>query len=205
MSFLIVGAGIGVAAGAAKAISGGVKKKRAKEDAAEARKQMEAEKEKYAAMDTTNLYANMENTMEDLTVNQEEAQFMKQQQQQNQANIMANMKASAGSSGIAGLAQTLANQGSLDAQKSAISIGKQEAANQKAERAEASRLQGLEIEGEYGQRQDELDKISTFMGMAGADVASAEARKSAADEQMWSGISGAVGSVGGGITDKLGM
>ena len=45
MSFLIVGA-IGVAAGAAKAISGGVKKKRAKEDAAEARKQMEAEKEK---------------------------------------------------------------------------------------------------------------------------------------------------------------
>ena len=204
MSFLIVGA-IGVAAGAAKAISGGVKKKRAKEDAAEARKQMEAEKEKYAAMDTTNLYANMENTMEDLTVNQEEAQFMKQQQQQNQANIMANMKASAGSSGIAGLAQTLANQGSLDAQKSAISIGKQEAANQKAERAEASRLQGLEIKGEYGQRQDELDKISTFMGMAGADVASAEARKSAADEQMWSGISGAVGSASGGITNKLGM
>lgn len=204
MSFLIVGA-IGVAAGAAKAISGGVKKKRAKEDAAEARKQMEAEKEKYAAMDTTNLYANMENTMEDLTVNQEEAQFMKQQQQQNQANIMANMKASAGSSGIAGLAQTLANQGSLDAQESAISIGKQEAANQKAERAEASRLQGLEIKGEYGQRQDELDKISTFMGMAGADVASAEARKAAADEQMWSGISGAVGSASGGITDKLGM
>lgn len=204
MSFLIVGA-IGVAAGAAKAISGGVKKKRAKEDAAEARKQMEAEKEKYAAMDTTNLYANMENTMEDLTVNQEQAQFMKQQQQQNQANIMANMKASAGSSGIAGLAQTLANQGSLDAQKSAIDIGKQEAANQKAERTEAGRLQGLEIQGEYGQRQDELDKISTFMGMAGADVASAEARKSAADEQMWSGISGAVGSVSGGITDKLGM
>ena len=166
---------------------------------------MEAEKEKYAAMDTTNLYANMENTMEDLTVNQEEAQFMKQQQQQNQANIMANMKASAGSSGIAGLAQALANQGSLDAQKSAISIGKQEAANQKAERAEASRLQDLEIGGEYGQRQDELDKISTFMGMAGADVASAEARKTAADEQMWSGISGAVGSASGGITNKLGM
>ena len=204
MSFLIVGA-IGVAAGAAKAISGGVKKKRAKEDAAEARKQMEAEKEKYAAMDTTNLYANMENTMEDLTVNQEEAQFMKQQQQQNQANIMANMKASAGSSGIAGLAQALANQGSLDAQKSAISIGEQEAANQKAERAEAGRLQDLEIQGEYGQRQDELDKISTFMGMAGADVASAEARKSAADKQMWDGISGAVGSASGGITNKLGM
>lgn len=204
MSFLIVGA-IGVAAGAAEAISGGVKKKRAKEDAAEARKQMEAEKEKYAAMDTTNLYANMENTMEDLTVNQEEAQFMKQQQQQNQANIMANMKASAGSSGIAGLAQALANQGSLDAQKAAVSIGKQEAANQKAERAEASRLQGLDIKGQYGQRQDELDKISTFMGMASADVASAEARKAAADEQMWSGISGAVGSASGGITNKLGM
>ena len=159
-------------------------KKRAKEEAAAARAEMEAQKEKYAAMDTSNLYANMENTMEDLTVNQGEAQFLKQQQQQNQANIMANMKASAGASGVAGLAQAMAQQGSLDAQKAAVSIGKQEQANQQAEREEASRLQGLEVEGDYKQRQDELDKISTFMGMASADAAAADQKEMAANQQM---------------------
>jgi hypothetical protein len=197
MSFIIVG--VGVAYGASKAISGAVKKKRAKEEAAAARAEMEAQKEKYAAMDTSNLYANMENTMEDLTVNQGEAQFLKQQQQQNQANIMANMKASAGASGVAGLAQAMAQQGSLDAQKAAVSIGKQEQANQQAERAEASRLQGLEVEGDYKQRQDELDKISTFMGMASADATAADQKEMAADKQMWDGIGSATSAIAGGV------
>jgi len=197
MSFIIVG--VGVAYGATQAISGAVKKKRAKEEAAAARAEMDAQKEKYAAMDTSNLYANMENTMEDLTVNQGEAQFLKQQQQQNQANIMANMKGSAGASGIAGLAQAMAQQGSLDAQKAAVSIGKQEQANMQAERGEASRLQGLEVEGDYKQRQDELDKISTFMGMSSADATAADAKETAANKQMWDGIGSATSAISGGV------
>mgnify|MGYP003666436760 CR=1 FL=1 len=203
MSFLIVGA-IGVAAGAAKAISGGVQKKRAKAEAATAKAEMDAQKEKYAAMDTSNLYANMENTQEDLTVNQGEAQFLKQQQQQNQANIMENMKASAGSSGVAGLAQSMAQQGSLDAQKAAVSIGRQEQQNQAKERAEASRLQGLDIQGQYGQRQDELDKTTTFMGMSAADKAAADSKEAAADEKMWKGISSAASSAAGGVGGATG-
>jgi len=203
MSFLIVGA-IGVAAGAATAISGGVQKKRAKKEAADAKAEMDAQKDKYAAMDTSNLYANMQNTMEDLTVNQGEAQFQKQQQQQSQANIMANMKSSAGASGIAGLAQTLAQQGSLDAQKAAVSIGNQEQNNQARERAEAGRLQGLDVEGQYGQRQDELDKISTFMGMSSADKQAADAKVAAADAKMWSGINSAASSAGSAYGDFKG-
>ena len=193
MTFLVVGA-IGVAAGAAKAISGGVQKRKAKDEAATAKAEMDAQKEKYAAMDTSNLYANMENTQEDLTVNQGEAQFLKQQQQQNQANIMSNMKASAGSSGVAGLAQSMAQQGSLDAQKAAVSIGRQEQQNQASERAEASRLQGLDVQGQYGQRQDELDKTTAFMQMSPADKAAADAKEAAANEQMWGGVTDAAGS-----------
>ena len=46
--------------------------------------------------------------------------------------MMQNLRGAAGSSGIAGLAQALANQGALQTQQISASIGQQESANQKA-------------------------------------------------------------------------
>ena len=201
MSFLLVGAAaVGVGAGVAKAISGSKAKKKAKEEEARAKAEMQKQKEAFANLDTSNPYENMENTMEDLTVNQAEADFMKQQQQESQANIMQQMRGAAGGSGIAALAQTLANQGSMDAQKAAISIGKQEAANQMAERQEAGRLQGLERQGELISRDQERNKVSTLLGMAQSDKAAASQKVAAADQKMWSGISGAAGALSSGLT-----
>lgn len=201
MSFLLVGAAaVGVGAGVAKAISGSKQKKKAREEEARAKAEMQKQKEAFANLDTSNPYENMENTMEDLTVNQAEADFMKQQQQENQANIMQQMRGAAGGSGIAALAQTLANQGSMDAQKAAISIGKQEAANQMAERQEAGRLQGLERQGELISREQERNKVSTLLGMAQSDKAAASQKVAAADQKMWSGISGAAGALSSGLT-----
>ena len=128
--------------GIAQAVQGKKAAKAAKIEADKARIEMEKQKDAFAALDTSNPYANMENTMEDLTINQQQAEFEKQQAMQSQANIMGQMRGAAGSSGIAALAQTLANQGSLDAQRASASIGAQEAANQKAAAAEASRIQG---------------------------------------------------------------
>tara|TARA_R100000084_G_scaffold74546_2_gene33516 strand:- start:293 stop:1252 length:960 start_codon:yes stop_codon:yes gene_type:complete len=96
-----------------------------------------------------NPYSGLENTMEDLTVNQQEADFQAQQFAQSQANIMEGLRGSAGSSGIAALAQSLAKQGSLSAQKSSASIGKQEAANQAMAAKEAGRLQSQEAKGDF--------------------------------------------------------
>ena len=195
MSFLVVGA-IGVAAGAAQAISGAVQKKRAKEAKEQAQAEMDQQKEKYASMDTSNLYANMENVMEDLTVNTKQAEFEAQQNQQNQANILASMKSAAGGSGVASLAQAMANQGQLAAQKASISIGKQEQANQMAERREAGRLQDLDIKGQYQQRAKEEEKLTTLMGMTAADIEAARAEQAMADEKMWKGIGSAASSAG---------
>lgn len=201
MSFLLVGAAaVGVGAGVAKAISGSKQKKAAKAKAEEAKREMQRQKEKFAEMDTSNPYANMENTMEDLTVNQQEADFMKQQQQQSQANIMQQMKGAAGGSGIAALAQTLANQGSLDAQKSAISIGKQEAANQQAERSQQAQLNMKEAMGERESQRMNIDKQSTMLGMSQSEVAAQRQAVAAADKKMWSGISGAAGALSSGLT-----
>jgi len=96
-----------------------------------------------------NPYSGLENTMEDLTVNQQEADFQAQQFAQSQANIMDGLRGAAGSSGIAALAQSLAKQGSLAAQKSSASIGKQEAANQAMAAKEAGRLQSQEAKGDF--------------------------------------------------------
>jgi len=137
--------------------------------------------------------------MEDLTVNQQEAEFQKQQQQQNQANIMQGMRGAAGGSGIAALAQTMASQGALDAQKASASIGQQEQAIQQKQASEAARLQDKELSGEVASRQLEKEKVSTLMGMQAADVEAATGAERAADEQMWSGIGSVGGSLAGGV------
>ena len=72
-----------------------------------------------------------ENVYEDLTVNQQQAQFETQQGQQQRANIMQQMGGAAGGSGIASLAQMMANQGQQSTQRIAAGIGQQEAANQR--------------------------------------------------------------------------
>ena len=207
MAFVVVGAvaaGISAVGGIAKAIDGGIKAKKAKKEAAEAQVELDKQKKAFEALDTSNPYQNMENTMEDLTVNQKEAEFMKQQQQQNQANILQQMRGAAGGSGIAALAQTLANQGSLDAQKAAASIGTQEAANQKLERQEAAKIQSLEREGEIISRNAQAGKISSLMGMAADEVSQAKAAQAAGQQQMIGGITDTLGAASGALTGQFG-
>ena len=85
-----------------------------------------------AGFDTSNLYANQENAYEDLTVNQQAAQFQAQQNQASQANIKSSMAGAAGGGGIAALAQTMANQSAQQNAAASASIAQQESANQMA-------------------------------------------------------------------------
>ena len=164
---LAIAGAVNAFSGLVKAVQGKKAAAAAKIEADKARGEMEKHKKAFSALDTSNPYLNMENTMEDLTVNQQQAEFTRQQQMQSQANVMGQMRGAAGSSGIAALAQSLANQGSLNAQKASASIGAQEAQNQKLERGEASRIQGLERSGDLMSRQMEFGKIDTLMKMAG--------------------------------------
>ena len=190
MAFIAAGAAI-VSAGVGlyKAIDGGIRAKKARKAAEKAQREIDKQKAMFASLDTSNPYANMENTMEDLTVNQQSAEFMKQQQMQSQANILDQLRSSAGGSGIAALAQTLANQGNLAAQKASADIAKQEQANQMAERQEASKIQGLEREGELISRQAEAGKIQSLLGLAADEKSNQLAAQSAARGDMFEGIS----------------
>jgi hypothetical protein len=188
MSFIAAGAAVvSAGVGVAKVIQGGVQAKKAREDAAKAKAELDKGKDMFSNIDTSNPYQNLENTMEDLTVNKQAAEFQKQQSMQGQANIMQQMRGAAGGSGIAALAQSMAQQGSMDAQKASAGIGQQEAANQKAERGMASDIQNKEREGDMLSRNMQFGKISSMMGMSAGELQGANSRLQAGQEAMMDG------------------
>tara|TARA_R110000744_G_scaffold246154_2_gene362724 strand:+ start:633 stop:1286 length:654 start_codon:yes stop_codon:yes gene_type:complete len=216
MSFILgtvalVGAAVAVTGATAKAVDGAVQANKARKAAEEAESELEKQKNMFSQLDTSNPYLGMENTMEDLTVNKQEAEFQKQQSMQSQANIMGQMRGAAGGSGIAALAQTLANQGSMDAQKASVSIGQQESANQLAEAKEAGSIQSLERQGDLQSRQMQNDKMQTMMGMTADEVANLRDRQEKSKDQMYEGVQevgqtgmsmmgGGAGGAAGGVT-----
>jgi len=147
----------------------------------------------YEMLDTSNVYSGMQNTMEDLTVNQQAADFQAQQQQQGLSNIMGSMQGAAGGSGIAALAQSLANQQNRNLQIASADIGRQEQANQMAERREAGRLDLYERKGELISRDAEQEKVETLLGMSQQRAAAANQAR----QQATSAIVGGVGKLAG--------
>jgi len=102
----------------------------------------------YFSQDISNPFANMENTMEDLTVNTQAADFAAAQQAQGLSDVLGQTRQAAGGSGIAALAQSLANQQSQNALSASASIGQQEAANQRAAAQQAGMNQMTMLRGE---------------------------------------------------------
>ena len=220
---------VGLAIGAAGAIGQTVASFMGQGDRIREQKAAEAENRKmmqeYRDLDTSNIYANVrnpyenietefENVYEDLTVNQQQAQFEKQMAQQQQANIMQNLQGAAGGSGIAGLAQAMANQGQLQAQRAGASIGMQESQNQRLAAQGAMQIDQMRRKGamqvDQIRRKGELDvdlvrrqgqqmvqeaemrRQSTLLGMAFQGAAgAASGLQSAYANQMSAGATAA--------------
>ena len=170
-----------------------------------------------------NQYA--ENVYEDLTVNQQQAQFQSQQGAQQRSNILGGLRGAAGGSGIAGLAQSLANQGQLQTQQISASIGQQEARNQALAAGGAQQKQrgaaavDLQVRAGEGMVQEaESGRQATLLGMqqgqaAGANSAAMQAgmneqaARASSNSMMTSAITGLAGadwsSFGGGGGNKF--
>jgi len=200
MSFIAVGIGAAVVGTALGVNSANKAKKEAEKKEAAATAEMNRQKEIYSQLDTSNPYADMENTMEDLTINQRQYELESQQFGQSQSNILSGLGEAAGSSGVASVAQALAGQGQLAAQQSASSIGQQERENQMRERSMAASLQTQEREGEVWSRNAERDKQATFLGMSQQEVGAAREQVAAAQQAKMDAISSGVSSVGSMLT-----
>ena len=209
----LIGAGVAAAGGITKlGMSLAGRGKRIEEQKA-AQEEMDKFKKEYENLDTSNLaanvrnqYTNMENTYEDMTVNQQQAQFEAEQTQQQQANIMQGMQGAAGGSGIAALAQAMAQQGQLAAQRASASIGAQESKIQQLQAGEASRLQMQERAGEVQAQQIrragaqqarslEWQKTGTLLGMSQQRLGAANQARAEAKAQQMSAV-GDIASAG---------
>jgi len=223
---VLASAGIGAVAGAVGSIGQLAVSLAGRGDRIREQKAAETENRRmmnqYRDLDTSNIYGQVrnpyenietefENVYEDLTVNQQQAQFEKQMAQQQQANVMQNLQGAAGGSGIAGLAQAMANQGQIQARRASASIGMQESQNQRlaaqgaqqtrameqqalqTRMAGAAQAQQMRLQGEEQSRALEYQKTGTLLGMSQQRLASAnEARQMAAQQQM-----SAVGQIAG--------
>lgn len=165
-------------------------------------------KNRYAGME--NKFAGMDNPMTDLQVNTQQAEFMGDQFQQSQANIMANMQGAAGGSGVASLAQAMANSSAKFARQSAASIGQQEAKNtmmtaqnqakinmlvaQEDSKNQLMQAKGASMvdqsiaKGELASMQMEQSKQGTILGMDANRVAAANQQQMMAQQQIIGGI-----------------
>ena len=114
-----------------------------------------------------NMYEGMENRFEDMTVDMRAADFQAQQGQQQRANILQTLRGAAGSSGVAGLAQSMANQGALQSQQIAAGISQQERQNQMMAAQEGSRIDQMERAGATQVQQMQLQgaEVARQMGM----------------------------------------
>ena len=211
MSFVIAGAAVvSAGVGVYKAISGAKAKKEADKKAAEAKAEMDKRKAEYSQLDTSNPYADYQNQMaenvyEDITVNQQQAEFQREQQEQQRANIMQGLQGAAGGSGIAALAQQMANQGTMQARQAAASIGAQESAQQQlkaqgeliTQQGEQAAM-GKRVEGEIMSRDMERNKVMTLMVMSQSEMAAHNQRAAQAEAAKWDATGEVIGGIGKG-------
>ena len=202
----MIGMITGGVSGLANIAGGIIGSRKRKREQREAQKQMDMRKAQFEMADTSNLYKDMENTMEDLTVNTQQADFQAQQANQGIANTMNAMKGAAGGSGIAAMAQAMAGQQAQNMRQASVSIGEQEQANQMAERQQADVLAMRERRGEEDSRRLERQKTNTLLGMSQQRLSAANAAREQAKQSILSGVgdifSGAMSGATGGIMGK---
>ena len=172
-----------------------------------------AQKQEYRDFKFTNPYADMtnpyaQNVYEDVTVNQEAAKFQMEQGAQQRANIMSSLRGAAGGSGIAGLAQSLAGQGTLQARQVSADISRQEAANQQLigrgalqVQQGAAQVQQLQLQGQAAVQAAEAGRTSTLLGMEMGEMAGARAGVQSAYANQMSGL----GAISGMQNARMGM
>jgi hypothetical protein len=193
---------IGGIGGIAQGLIGRAKRRREQRAAAA---EYRARRAEYESLDTSNLAADIqnpfaENVFEDLTVNQQAARFQEQQSAAARQNIMENLAGAAGGSGIASLAQSLANQATTAAQQASASIAQQEQRNEvlaakgelQVQKGDAM-VQQMQLAGAERSRMLEKQQTETLFGMA-------QQRRAAADmaiAQSNAALMGGIGSIAG--------
>ena len=185
---------IAAAPGIIKAVGSMVGSGKRKREERAAQAAMDRQRQAYESFEFKDPSRNLTNPFEDLTVNQQAAQFTAQQQQQSLAGTLGQLQGAAGSSGIAALAQSLAGQQSRNLQAASASIAQQEQANQITRARGQQALESARAAGEQYVQGQELARTQTLLGMEQQRLGAAKAARAQARADLIGGISEAAGA-----------
>ena len=184
-----MGAIIGGATQIVGSLIGG-KERRAEQSAANA--EFGGQKEAFQNQTFSNEFANLENTAEDLTVNQQASQF---QAQQTDGALAQGLDAIVASGGGGGGAQAIAAAALQSKAGISSDLAKQESMNQAMRAQQAAKNQFTEAQGADDLQLRNYTKSQQLLNMASG-------RKNAADaarEKATAGLISGIGSVAGGV------
>ena len=173
-------------------IGGGARRR----EQARANKELKQRKQAYEDFEMKNIYEDLTNPYEDLKVNTQQAEFEAQQAQQGLSNTLGSLSATAGGSGIAALAQTLAGQQAMNIQRAGASIGMQESRNELRRASGAGQVQMQKAAGEARVQEFELGRTVNLFEQASIRKEKADAARKKATEDLVGGISDTVVGVG---------
>ena len=204
----IIGMAGKAAQGVAGIIGGIVGSQAMKDEQETAASQFDKRMRSYESFDFQNLYADIENPMEDLRVGTQAAEFQAQQTQQGLAQTLDALRSSGGGAGAAALAQTLAQAQAQSNQQIASGIEQQELANESARAAMQAELNLKEASGAMEVQDFELGRTETLLDMSSQRKQAADAARTKATESILSGVgqlSGSVAAFGamGGFKDGI--
>lgn len=198
-----MGAIIGGATQIVGSLIGG-KERRAEQKAASA--EFSGQKQAFQNQEFSNEFANLENTAEDLTVNQQASQF---QAQQADAALAQGLDAIVASGGGGGGAQAIAAAALQSKAGISSDLAKQESMNQAMRAQQAASLQRDEAQGADDLQLRNYTKSQQLLNMASGRKNAADAAREKATAGLISGIGSvagglATGGVAGAFGDKVG-
>ena len=189
-----MGAGLGAAAGPlGTLISGGIQiagamrgSKQRKAEAKKARAEYETTRANMQNFTFTNPFEGMENVAEDLTINQEAAQFQAQQTDQALANALSALTQSGGTGG--GNAQAIINAALQSKQAVSADIARQEQANRMAAVNREARLQELQATGDLDLQTQQYTQNQELFTLASGRKRQSDIAQVQATKQLFGGI-----------------
>ena len=122
-------------------------------------------KNAYANLKVSNPYRDMENTFEDLTINQPRRNFERATFQQSQSNILNTIRRTSGSAGVFSIAQALVDQGKIANQASVAGIQQEIDANKLTSAKQQGELERLEASGANVEAIFKRDQLGKLMSM----------------------------------------
>ena len=187
--------------GAAQAVGSIVGARGRKNEQKAAQREFQSSKDSYQNFDFQNQYAGLENTAEDLTINQQATNVQAQQSDQALASVQDAVVQGGGGGGGA---TALANAALQAKQGISADTAGQESTNQQARARQAAQNQRLEAQGATNIQDQKYNQLGETLDLAGSRLGAANEARAKGQADLIGGIGSVVGGIASGGVGGIG-